>query len=190
KHRITSILRNTYNQVSFQLQLHNHEDVHERAEVALTRRKSRRRAKAAASSASHQHHPHHPRNPGGTAETNRSSSMTLTAATGPSTPHTPADMATPRTVSRATGVEGGRSGIATPTEDGTEPRTDGHGGGGSGGHGSRVMPGTKAARGTDTMSKDREGDVRPAAPVDPPSSSATSGRRFRRPSEPVWGGDI
>ncbi|CAN0427232.1 unnamed protein product, partial [Ectocarpus sp. 8 AP-2014] len=105
KHRITSILRNTYNQVSFQLQLHKHEDVHERAEVALTRRKSRRRAKAAASSASHQHHPHHPRNPGGTAETNRSSSMTLTAVTSPSTPHTPADTATPRTVSRATGVE-------------------------------------------------------------------------------------
>ncbi|CAM9600521.1 unnamed protein product, partial [Ascophyllum nodosum] len=48
KSRIATILRSTYNQVSFQLHLHEHEDVHKKAEGTLARRKARRKVKSSA----------------------------------------------------------------------------------------------------------------------------------------------
>eukprot|EP00903_Cladosiphon_okamuranus_P008717 g8350.t1 len=163
RNRITSILRNTYNQVSFQLQLHKHEDVHERAEVTLTRRKSSRRAKAGSNAASNQPHTRQ----GGT---NYSSSRTVTAG-----------VATPRTVSRATAAEDVAGGSMKPIEDAAVPRGDSQEGGGARG-GSRGGGGGVFAGSAESSSKDHKGGVRPAVPADPPSSSAAGARHFRRAS--------
>lgn len=150
-------------QVSFQLQLHKHEDVHERAEVTLTRQKSRRRAKASSNAAGHQHHSRH----GGAPGTNPSFSRTMTAGS-----------AVARTVSRATAAENVTGSKTNPVEDATIPRGHSHdSGSGLGGKGiGSAMP----AGSTDTSPKDDTGGARPAVPVDPPSSSATTGRYFRR----------
>lgn len=159
-------------QVSFQLQLHKHEDVHEKAEAALTRRKSRRRGKASGNNNAASNHQQH-RHSSGTPGTNRSSSLTTSAGT-----------ATPRTVSRATGAEeDGGSGDPNPGEHEKLPDGISHdgrsgGGGGAGGGGG----GAPEAGSVEPASKDRDGGARPAVPVDPRSSSATSGRRFRRTS--------
>lgn len=176
----SKLLRTHHTQVSFQLRLHTHEDVHERAETALTRRKSRRRAKAStahgsnsSNAAGHHHHPHHH---GGTPGMNRRSSVTTAAATAPSTPHTAA----------STGADGdGCDRNANTVENAKTPtrndQSDGCRGGGGGFGGTPVASGN-----TDGVAKDHEGGTRPAIPVDPPSSAATSSRgRFRRTSTTV-----
>ena len=55
----------------------------------------------------------------------------------------------------------------------------GGGGGGGGGSGSSAL---LFAGSIEMSPKDHQGGVRPAVPVDPPSSSAASGRHFRRTS--------
>lgn len=61
------------------------------------------------------------------------------------------------------------------SRDGGGARGGNRGGGGSNGSSSALFAGS-----ADPSSKDHKGGVRPAVPADPPSSSAASGRHFRR----------
>lgn len=175
-------ITHTHTQVSFQLQLHTHDDVHERAEAAFMRRKSRRRAKATTAHGSNSsnaagHHHHHPNQLGGTPGTNHRSSLTTAATAVPGTPHTTASTG---------GADGdGCAGNANPVESVSTPNrnfdSDRRGGGSGGGSGVSGAP--VAAGNTEGAAKDYNGGARPAVPVDPPSSAATaSRRRFRRTS--------